>query len=150
AKSDALVSSTEHRGRLALVGKREAVDQRRMLEQELQIEGDAGPPGWLDRQRQRLDACGGERAHVIGVSAARQPRRRSRLSRRFRLTVWGFAGHARTAFKISGRAHGASAPIALSIVACAGTSAKAGVGFSGHPFPASLALFLQLASRSSR
>src|SRR6516162_7117553 len=85
AKSNAVVSSTEHRGRLALVRKRKAVDQRRMLEQKLQIESDAGVPRRLHRQRQRLDARGGERAHVIGLSAAQRPRRRSCPSRRFRL-----------------------------------------------------------------
>src|SRR5262249_16269932 len=102
AKSDAAVSSTEHRGRLALVRKREAVDQLRMLEQELQIEGDAGVPGGLDRQRQRLDPRGGERTHVIGLSAAQRPRRGARPSPRF-LTASGFAGHAQGTSKIRAR-----------------------------------------------
>ena len=52
---------------LALVRKREAVDERRMLQQELQIEGDAGVPGRLDGQRERLDTGGRKGAQSSGL-----------------------------------------------------------------------------------
>ena len=69
AKSNAFFSSTEHRGRLGLVGERETVDESRMLKQQLQIKGDGRMPSRLDRQRKRLDARGGKRLYVIGLSA---------------------------------------------------------------------------------
>jgi hypothetical protein len=94
AKSKAVVSSTERRGRLALIRQREAVDDRRMLEQQLEIERNACVPGRLDWQRQGLYARGGEYAQFIGVAAAQEPRWRPRAARRFRLAVEGFAGHA--------------------------------------------------------
>src|SRR4029077_3461889 len=100
AKSNAVVSSTEHRGRLALVRKREAVDERRMLQQELQVEGDAGVPGRLDGQRERLDTRCRKGAHVIGLAATQRPRRRSCPSRRFRFAAYGFAGHAQRTSKV--------------------------------------------------
>ena len=62
----------EHWRGLGVVGQREFVDQRRMTQDQLQIEFDAGLPGRIERQPERLRARGDQR-----IDGVRLRRRRS-------------------------------------------------------------------------
>src|SRR5579864_1650965 len=95
AKSPAAVSSMEDRRRLGIVRQREFVDQRRVAQDQTQIERDAVVPGRIESETERLRACRNER--VAGISRLRlgvcASGSRALGVRGFRLTD-GFAFHA--------------------------------------------------------
>ena len=94
AESNAVVSSTEHRRRLDVVGERKFIDPRRMFEQQLQIECHTRVPRRLDWQRQQLARRGSDDPEGVGSFGAKRARRLARPSHRFCAAAWGFAGHA--------------------------------------------------------
>ena len=84
------VSSMEDRRGLGIVGQRKFVDQRRMAQDQLQIEFDAGVPGRIERQPERPGACcdecvdGNSSGRVLAIARAG---RRALGARGFRLAA---------------------------------------------------------------